>query len=136
MVERKDCPMRNQDNGNCLPVGGSCTAVNDSICEAVRSAYTFGGFNICRHINEQKYLWFQIFTGRIRDYSEGGVWSDGLEILCKTESAADAISDLLRQLYQAQGEDVTVVTGYYDPEEDERNDEQDRYTGWWYVYVE
>ena len=136
MVNRKDCSMRNQDNGNCLPVGGFCTSVNDSICEAIHSAYTAGGLSIYRHMNEQRGEWFQIFTTRLRDYSDEEVWSDGSEILCRTESAANAIADLLWQLYKAQGEDVTVVTGHYDPDEDERNDEQDRYTGWWYVYIE
>lgn len=87
-------------------------------------------------MGEERFDWFQLISDRLRDFSEGGVWSDGTEILCKTESAADAVADLLRQLYAAQDEDVTVLTGHYDPEEDERNDEQDRYTGWWYVGIE
>ena len=41
MVDRKDCPMRHE-NGNCLPAGGFCTAVNDSICEALHNAYRHG----------------------------------------------------------------------------------------------
>lgn len=85
---------------------------------------------------DERLDWFSLFTDRLRDYSEGGVWSNGSEILCKTETAADAISDLLWQLYNAQDEAVTVITGYYDPDEDKRNDEEDRYTGWWYVYIE
>ena len=63
------------------------------------------------------------------------IWSTGDEILCKTESAADALADMFEGLYAASNEDVLVNTGYYDPEEDERNGEVDRYTGWWYVYV-
>lgn len=38
---RKNCPMRH-DNGNCLPCGGFCTAVNDAICEALHNAYRYG----------------------------------------------------------------------------------------------
>lgn len=38
---RKDCPMR-CEIGNCTPVGGFCTAVNDSICEALHNAYDVG----------------------------------------------------------------------------------------------
>lgn len=38
---RKDCPMRHE-NGNCLPVGGFCTAVNNLICEALHNAYYTG----------------------------------------------------------------------------------------------
>lgn len=39
--KRKDCPMRHK-NGNCLPAGGFCTAVNDPICEALHNAYQCG----------------------------------------------------------------------------------------------
>ena len=44
---------------------------------------------------EVKIDWFSAMTNAARDYSDGEVWSDGDELLCKTESAADAISDLL-----------------------------------------
>ena len=39
--KRIDCPMRH-DNGNCLPVGGFCTAVNDAICDAMHQAFGKG----------------------------------------------------------------------------------------------
>lgn len=80
--------------------------------------------------------WFALITERLRDFSEGCVWSDGCEILCKTESAADAMADLLESLYRSEEQDVLVNTGYYDPEEDEKAGECDRYTGWWYVNVD
>ncbi len=80
--------------------------------------------------------WFSVIAESVRDYSEGGIWSDGYcEILCRTESAAGAIADMLQQLYRSQGEDVVINTGYYDPEEDRRQGEEDRYTGWWYINV-
>ena len=49
--------------------------------------------------------------------------------------AADKIADAIELLYQSQGEDVLVNTGYYDPEEDKRNNEEDQYTDWWYVNI-
>lgn len=49
-IMREMCPMRHPDNGNCLPAGGFCTAVADSICEALHSAYDLGGFDLLRHI--------------------------------------------------------------------------------------
>lgn len=79
--------------------------------------------------------WLSEISNRLRDYSDGDVWSAGDEILCKTESAADALADLLWQLYRSQDEDVVITTGFYDPEEDKRNGEQDRFTGWWHVYI-
>ena len=76
---------------------------------------------------------FSFICARVRDYSDGEVWSDGDQILCKTESAANALCDLLWQLYNERGEAFDLHTGYYDRKEDERNHEEDRYTGWWYV---
>lgn len=85
---------------------------------------------------EDKTDWFGVLAKRLRDYSEGSVWSSGDEILCKTESAADAMADLLESLYRSEEQDVLVNTGYYDPEEDKKAGECDRYTGWWYVNVD
>ena len=59
------------------------------------------------------------------------IWSDGTEILCETEQLAESIADLFDALYAYP----TVNTGYYDPEEDERNDEVTDSTGFYYVTV-
>ena len=80
--------------------------------------------------------WMEMIVGALPNYSDGIIWSDeDMEILVKTESAADTIADLITLLYRLQGEEVLVNTGYYDPEEDKRNNEEDRYTGWWYVNI-
>lgn len=84
----------------------------------------------------EKVNWFEKITERLRDYSEGEIWTSGDEILCKTESAVNAIADMLVTLYKAQGDEILVNTGYYDPIEDEKNGEIDRYTGWWYVNIQ
>ena len=39
--KRRFCPMRHE-NGNCMPAGGFCTAVNDPICEALHNAFNHG----------------------------------------------------------------------------------------------
>ena len=39
--ERIGCPMRHR-NGNCLPIGGFCTSVNDEICTALHKAFDRG----------------------------------------------------------------------------------------------
>lgn len=83
----------------------------------------------------KKVNWFEEITDRLSDYSEGDIWSSGDEILCKTEEVADALADMFECLYRVQGEEILVNTGYYDPVEDERNGEVDRYTGWWYVNI-
>lgn len=37
----KSCPLR-CDAGNCLPLGGFCTAVKPEICDALHQAYDHG----------------------------------------------------------------------------------------------
>ena len=56
---------------------------------------------------------------------------DGTEILSSDESEIEALANLFDQLY-GQG---TCNTGYYDPEEDKRNNEEDAYTGLYYVTI-
>lgn len=81
--------------------------------------------------------WMEMIVNALPDYSDAIIWSDGgTEILVKTESAANTIADLIEALYRAQGEEVLVNTGSYDPEEDKRNNEEDRYSGWWYVNID
>ena len=41
MTTRYKCPMRHE-NGNCLPHGGFCTAVQSEVCKAMRHAFDFG----------------------------------------------------------------------------------------------
>lgn len=56
-VDRRDCPMRHEENGNCLPHGGFCLAVPAEICLAMHNAYKHGehdAFNCC--INRLVYL--------------------------------------------------------------------------------
>lgn len=80
--------------------------------------------------------WMEMIVNALPDYSDGIIWSDGgAEILVKTESAANTIANLVEALYRLQGEEVLVNTGYYDPEEDRRNNEEDQYTSWWYVNI-
>ena len=83
-------------------------------------------------------IWTEELIGwKWHNYSDEIIWSDeDAEILVKTESAADTIADLITLLYRLQGEEVLVNTGYYDPEEDKRNNDEDRYSGWWYVNID
>ena len=41
VIKRKDCPMLHE-NGNCLSMGGFCTAVNYEICKGLMNAYNQG----------------------------------------------------------------------------------------------
>lgn len=88
-------------------------------------------------MNIKKANWMEMIVNALPDYSDVIIWSDGgTEILVKTESAANTIADLIEALYRAQGEEVLVNTRFYDPEEDKRNNEEDRYSGWWYVNID
>lgn len=65
------------------------------------------------------------------DRNKHGYWTDGEEILCKTEEQAEVLADFLEDV----GFDY-VQTGYYDPKEDERNNEVNDHTGYWYVSID
>lgn len=56
------------------------------------------------------------------------IWAVKDEILCSHEDVAEIIADFLEHM----GFDE-VNTGYYDPEEDKRNNEVDKFTGWYYI---
>lgn len=56
-------------------------------------------------------------------------WTDGEKILSKDQDAINAIADFLDD---TAGYGV-CCTGYYDPEEDKRNDCVDEYTGYYYL---
>lgn len=48
-----------------------------------------------------KLNWIDLIIERLRDYSEGEIWTDGgSEILVRTESAANTIADMLIFLHQ------------------------------------
>ena len=59
------------------------------------------------------------------------VWyyEDADEILCRSEELADMVANILEGI---SGEHEAHI-GYYDPEEDKRDDCVDDRTGWWYV---
>ena len=61
------------------------------------------------------------------------VFSD--EILVRTENTAETLADLIELVSRANGEEVLVNTEYYDPEEDKRNNEEDRHAGWHYLNI-
>ena len=81
--------------------------------------------------------WMDYIIDSLLNYPEGNIWSNGNdEILCKTEVIANCIADLLKRLYRVYNDkEILVHTGYYDLEEDKRNNEEDKYTGWWYVNI-
>ena len=88
------------------------------------------------HQKSESVNWFNVITERLRDCPNGSIWSDGMQILCKDEGAANAITDLVVQLYASQQEEMCVLTGYFDPEEDKKQGIEDRFTGWWYVSLD
>lgn len=56
---------------------------------------------------------------------------DGNEILCETREDAVALADFLEEVCG-----IPVHIGFYDPKDDEANDEVDICTGKWCVYVD
>lgn len=60
------------------------------------------------------------------------VWTDGDKILTKNKATHDAMVSTLESL----GFGDQLITGYYDPEEDERDDSVDDHTGCYYITVD
>ena len=56
-------------------------------------------------------------------------WTDGEKILSKDKAALNGIADMIDQL----ADYGICCTGYYDPEEDKRNDCIDEYTGYYWL---
>ncbi len=63
-----------------------------------------------------------------------GFWSDGDMILCPSETDCGIVADFLQDMLRDST--VTVTTGYFDPFEDQRNNECDDYTGFHYISFE
>lgn len=64
------------------------------------------------------------------DWAEIKVATNGDELLFKYESDCEYVADLL-DWYLFDGDEC--YTGYYDPEEDERDNYVDANTGWYYI---
>lgn len=79
--------------------------------------------------------WFRVLIDHLPTDPECCIWTDGDEILCRSEEYANVIADLIEKLYDDSGEDVVAVTGSYD-EIDERDGVVDDYTGCWYIYLD
>lgn len=73
-------------------------------------------------------IWGRFCEGLPVIPGNGEIWSDGCEIMCKTLTLCDAIYEALTRL----GLD-NLTTGYYDPDEDLRDNIFDLYTGWYYI---
>lgn len=73
-------------------------------------------------------IWDRFREGLPTSPGNGEIWADGCEIMCKTMTLCDAIYEALTRL----GLD-NLTTGYYDPDEDLRDNIFDLYTGWYYI---
>lgn len=61
-----------------------------------------------------------------------GFWSNGNEILCSSETESEIVAEFLRDLF-SEFIAIDVHTGYYEPDENQKNREQDATTGFYYV---
>lgn len=71
-----------------------------------------------------------MFEKMAKSIEANDVWYDGDMILCRTKEMFDSFVNVLACM------DIGFVTGYYDPEEDERDDCVNEYTGCWYISEE
>ena len=80
------------------------------------------------HIYDKIFSWF---LEKLPENPEikPDIWTDGVEILCRTEDICERIADALDSI---SGEPESH-TGYYDPVDDARSGEVDDHTGWYYI---
>lgn len=70
MADRENCPMR-LENGNCLPCGGFCTAVNDEICRALHDRVKLHDLIVDaenKFFREQPFFQDGLRVDRVTDY--------------------------------------------------------------------
>lgn len=80
--------------------------------------------------------WIVAIADMLSGNGSDAVWcDDDGQILVASEEAANAVVGLIEAFYRSQGEEISVNTGYYDPEEDKRNGVENNHTGWWYICV-
>ena len=88
------------------------------------------------HVFENVWYRFVKHLPQEEDYAHNSVdvwyYADADEILCRSEELAEMIADMLDEI---SGEHE-AHTGYYDPDEDEKDDCVDGRTGWYVVYYE
>lgn len=64
------------------------------------------------------------------------MWFDGERILSPNKSDINWLMTFFEELVDETKIDFLTVTGYYDPEEDKRNNEVDDHTGMYYLEIE
>ena len=64
-----------------------------------------------------------------------GFWTNGEEILCPSEAEMEMVYEFLNDIFN-EFENYILITGWYDPDEDANNGEQDDCTGFNYVRLE
>lgn len=64
-----------------------------------------------------------------------GFWTNGDEILCPSEAEMNVLYEFLSDLFSEFGS-INLITGWYDPYEDIKNDETDNCTGFNYIRIE
>jgi hypothetical protein len=74
---------------------------------------------------------FEMQSETLSDVRDTLFWTNGEEILSSNENEIDTLANMFDQLY----EESTVTTGYYDPDEDDRNGETDANTGFYYLSI-
>lgn len=84
----------------------------------------------------EKIDWFNAVLSHLDGIKTRSFWCDGEQIMYESKSQAEFLADFIETLYKSQGEDIVVVTGYYDKREDERSGTFDGYSGKWYVSVD
>ena len=109
------------------------TAYEMNITEYINSTDAEQRYEFESHVFEMVWSNFVKNLPKEEDYVGNSIdvwyYEDADEILCRSEEQAEMIANIIEDI---SGEKM-AHTGYYDPEEDERDDCVDDRTGWYYV---
>lgn len=104
-----------------------------NITEYINSTDADDRYDFESHVFENVWYKFVKHLPEEPDYKDNSidVWycMEADEILCRTEELCEMIADIIESIsgeHEAQ-------TGYYDPEQDEKDDCVDGRSGWYYV---
>ena len=104
-----------------------------NITEYINSTDADERYDFESHVFENIWYEFVKHLPTEEDWANNSVdvwyYEDADEILCRSEELADMVANILEGI---SGEHEAHI-GYYDPEEDKRDDCVDDRTGWWYV---
>ena len=110
-----------------------------TVLQAINETECFHDYDMIKERNNQvSSLFMQMILLMLPPFEDetttedGTYFSDGEQIICATEFECDCLLCFLDDILK-EFSDIQLYSGFYNRQEDERNEEVDKYTDWWYL---